>query len=175
MNNKNGRVYRKVLFINPPTDSELGSSRPSLGIGIVAEYLKQYGIEYKVIDMRLGYNMVDVKSLIDSFNPDLVGLSVFSHGYKKTYKFISDVRLLGNDFDIVTGGPHLSVIRNDVLSECEAIDFGIVMEGEETLLELCQGKSPEGILGLIHRQSDKVVFNGDRPFIRDLDANPFPK
>jgi len=175
MSKENGMRYERILFLNPPAESELGSTRPSVGIGVIAEYLARHEINYEVMDMRLGHNMNDVKELIQSFKPDLVGVSLFSHGYRHVYDFVCEVRKQNHQFDIIVGGPHVSLLRNDVLTDCEAIDFGVVMEGEETLLDLCKGEPVKEIKGLIHRENGKIVFNGERIFIEDLDSIPFPK
>ena len=49
-------------------------------------------------------------------------------------------------------------------------------EGEETIVELCSGKPLAEIKGLAYRTNEgKVLYNGDREFIKELDAVPFPK
>lgn len=43
------------------------------------------------------------------------------------------------------------------------------------IVELCQGRDPAGIGGLLHRQGEQVKFNGERKFILELDALAWPR
>ena len=72
------------------------------------------------------------------------------------------------------GGPHISVLKEDALKECEAIDLGVVHEGEKTAVELCKGARIDGIKGVLYRDGSLVRYTGDRPFEDDLDAIHFP-
>jgi radical SAM superfamily enzyme YgiQ (UPF0313 family) len=77
---------------------------------------------------------------------------------------------------IVVGGHHLTILKEQVLKECSSIDLGVVHEGEETLVELCQGNTPiDDIPGVIHRKDGNVKFNGYRNLEKDLDKYSFPK
>lgn len=166
--------YTKVLFINPPTKSFYGALRPPVGFGYLSEALLQNGIEYDVIDMLLRKGMTALNSKINSFKPDLIGLTMYSFGYEHTYEFIKEVKK-NADLPIIVGGPHISITRQQALEECHSIDYGVVLEGEETLVEFCQGKEINEIKGLIYRNNGQVFYNGDRKFIGDLDSLSFPK
>ena len=95
--------------------------------------------------------------------------------YKRSYYIIKYVKEISNDITVAAGGPHISTLREKVLEECDDIDYGIVQEGEHTLLELCKGIENKSIPGLIYRKDGKVNFVGPRPFERDLDKFPFPR
>ena len=69
----------------------------------------------------------------------------------------------------------MSLFREDVLRDCTAIDYGIVLEGEETIVALCRKEDAGSLKGLIRRRDNEVVYNGDRPFIKDLDKIAFPR
>ena len=80
------------------------------------------------------------------------------------------------DVHIVAGGPHISTLREKVFSNCASIDYGITLEGEQTIVELCQEDlALSEIQGLIYRDEDqKVIYTGDRPLCGDLDSLPVP-
>lgn len=62
------------------------------------------------------------------------------------------------------------------MDENKVIDYGIVLEGKQTIVELCCGQfSISDIKGLIFRENGKVPYTGDRKFIEDIDALPFPE
>ncbi len=167
--------YEKVLLVNPPYSGSRVKVVFSAGLGYVAESLKYSGIEYEVIDMSLGYAYKDLKRKIANFQPQLIGISVMTYRYKDTYRLIANLKKDYPEIRTVVGGPHLSLFREKVLSDCPEVDYGVVLEGEETIVELCRGNSPDTVKGLIFRKQDNVVYNGDRPFIKNLDEIPFPR
>lgn len=167
--------YKKVLLVNTSIENTyLGPVRPPAGLGYVAQALEDTGIECDVMDMLLGYTEKDLKEKIHSYRPDLVGFSMFTFMHCDAYRMIGEVKKIGG-FDVVAGGPHVSTLRETVLGDCPAIDYGVVMEGELTLLELCRGGKIEEIRGLIYRKDGEIFFGGDREPIRDLDSLNFPK
>lgn len=166
--------YQKVLLLNPPYSGSRVNVVFSAGLGYVAEYLLQQGIAYEVLDMSLGYAYPALKKKIRDWAPDLIGISMMSYRYKDTYRLLERVKRDFPSLAIMAGGPHLSLFRKEVMQNCLAIDYGAVLEGEETIKELCQGSPLEMIKGLLWRQGEQVLYNGDRPFINDLDKLPFP-
>ena len=168
--------YNKVLLVNPPSRGEWKGIRPHIGQGYIAETLAQEGIEYDVLDMNLGYKFRHLQKKIETFQPDLVGLSLLTLEYKKFYKLISMIKESNPKVKTVVGGPHVTLFKEQVMKECPAIDYGVVYEGEETLVELCQGElSEDRIKGLMSRNNGSVVFPGNREFLANLDKLPFPR
>jgi radical SAM superfamily enzyme YgiQ (UPF0313 family) len=171
---KSKKRYRRVLLVQFPSDRCI-AMRPPPGIGYLASALKMAGIDYDIFDMTFSnYNLNHLKNKIKEFKPDLIGISFFTLMYKRHYEWIRELKEMNLGFDIICGGPHASSVKEKILEECDEIDYCCVNEGEETLIELCQGKSISDIKGLIHRQMGKIIYNGDREFIRDLNGLPFP-
>jgi radical SAM superfamily enzyme YgiQ (UPF0313 family) len=166
--------YSRVLLVVPPEKAFYGALRPPLGLGYLAESLKEAGIEYRVLDMLLGYGLDDLKKLIHEFQPDLIGLTMYTINYKRGYEFIGRVKDAFSQIPVAVGGAHISTFKQKVMEECQSIDFGILLEGEETLVELCQGREFEQIKGLMYRRQGKLRYTVDRPFDHDLDRVPFP-
>lgn len=168
--------FKKILLINPSVyRARLGPIRPPVGLGYVAQFLNHHGLEYEVIDMALGHRIKDLFKEIDMFMPELIGISMWTYGYKYTYNFIRKVKERYPEIPVLAGGPHISTMRQEVLKECREIDFAIVLEGEKTIIELCQGIGLENIKGLIYRKGKDITYNGDREFVVDLDSIPFPR
>jgi anaerobic magnesium-protoporphyrin IX monomethyl ester cyclase len=168
--------FQKVLLVSPPSPSFFGGLRVPAGIGHIAQVLYDNSIEYDYVDMRIGYSLRYLKKKALTFKPDLIGFSMISLGYKTGYKIISEMKHLLPDTKIVTGGHHVTILREKVLHECNGIDFGVVFDGEETILELCRSDIPyENIKGLIFRKDGRTVFTGDRPLVQNLDKYAFPK
>lgn len=169
--------YRRVLLLNAAYEDNYFDLQPEIpaGLGYIAEALKSGWIEYDVMDMDLGYSFNDLARRVLSFKPELIGLSMMSHGYKKDYEMIREIKRKFPSLDLVVGGPHVSTLREEVLEECEEIDLGVVCEGELTIVELCKGEDLESIKGLIFRKDDEIMSTGDRKFLSDLDSLQFPR
>lgn len=168
--------YKRVLIVNPPSRGEWKGIRPHIGLGYIAEHLGENGIEYDVLDMNLGYRFKHLQKKIETFEPDLVGMSLLTLEYKKFYDLISMIKTNNPGIKIVVGGPHVTLFKEQVMRESSDIDYGVLYEGEETLLELCKGEIPEDqIKGLMSRSNGSVVYPGDRTFLANLDQLSFPK
>ncbi len=168
--------YKKVLLLFPDyAGGHFGALRPPAGIGYLAQILQEEGVEYDVLDMATGSDLGDLREKLLSFKPDLVAVSLMSFMYKRSYHIINYVKEVSSGITVIAGGPHISTLRGKVLEECKGIDYGIVQEGEYTLLDLCKGLEDESIPGLIYRKNEKVHFAGPRPFEKNLDKFPFPR
>ncbi len=167
--------FQRILLVSPPSDSYLGAARPPQNLGYLAKALLNAGIDYDVLDMRLGYTWRHLKRKIDSFRPDLVGVTLVSLEYLRSYALIARLKQSTPEMKIVVGGPHITVLQQKVLEECPEIDFGVVFEGEETLVELCRDAVPiDEIKGLIHRREGQVLYNGPRFYPKNLDDIAWP-
>lgn len=168
--------YSKVLLVNPPSRGEWKGFRPHIGQGYIAQTLAKKGIEYDILDMNLGYKFKHLQKKIETFQPDLVGMSLITLEYKKFYKLLSTIKENNPKIKTVVGGPHVTIFKEKVMNDCPAIDYGVVYEGELTLVELCQGEhSDDQIKGLMSRNNGFVFYPGDREFLRNLDELPFPR
>ncbi|MHC4432106.1 MAG: B12-binding domain-containing radical SAM protein [Planctomycetota bacterium] len=168
--------FRRVLLVSPPSASRYGGLRVPAGIGYVAQSLSDNAIDHEYLDMRIGYGWKDLKKKVKAYEPDLVGVSMITLGYKATYRLICDLKQLRPDCTVVVGGHHMTILKEKVLAECPAIDLGVVSEGEQTIVELCQGRlSYPQIKGLIYRDGDRIVCTEQRPPAEDLDQIAFPR
>jgi anaerobic magnesium-protoporphyrin IX monomethyl ester cyclase len=172
----------RVLFIIPNNTDVLGNVRPSPAVAYLSEFLENHDIETRVLDLTLekftNFERVyekQIAKMIDFFKPNLIGYPIFSFKYRYVYALITYIKKKHPDIPVVVGGPHVSTFKQRVLEECPEIDFGVVLEGEETLLEICRDLDPNQINGLVFRDGGKVCYRKERPFINDLDTVPFPK
>lgn len=172
--------FSQVLLVNASYIPHIGYEPAYLpsGLGCISEALTQGGINIKVIDFVVVKNPLDelIKE-IRRYKPDIIGFSMMSFCYKRTYDIITNVKNIFPEVSIVVGGPHISIFYEEVLLQCPAIDFGVTLEGEETIVELCRGELPNSdIKGLLFRdKKGNVIYTGDRPFIKNLDEVHFPR
>jgi anaerobic magnesium-protoporphyrin IX monomethyl ester cyclase len=168
--------FKKVLLICPPSSSRYGGLRFPAGIGYIAQALHDESIYYEFIDMRNGLPSRDLESKVMAMEPDLIGISMITLEYKRTYRMISGLKRMRPGAKIVVGGHHVTILKEKVLEECKEIDFGVVSDGEKTIVELCRSEKgfPE-MEGLIFRAGERVIFTGERPPVKNLDVYAFPK
>ena len=95
--------------------------------------IHQWVAESRVLDMNLGYGLRHLRRKIDDFQPDLVGVSLISLEYRRLYRLLSEIKRMSGATKIVVGGPHVTILRQKVLEECPAIDYGVVYEFFEFL------------------------------------------
>lgn len=167
--------FKRVMLINPRYKGHYPAFLAA-GIGYVAESLWQGGIQYDYVDMGLDRSFSKLRKRIQTFSPDLIGFQVMSYRFLHTFDLIRLVERSFPQIKIVVGGHHVSLMREQVLEQNAFIDYGIVLEGEQTIIELCNGELPlSGVKGIIFREDGRVIYTGDRRFIEDIDAIPFPK
>lgn len=151
---------------------------PHPGIAQLSAVLTEQSVEHHIIDSHL-YDWASISEKIKKINPTLIGITIYSPGYRLAYQLIEKIK---SNFDIliVVGGPHVSVIRNDSLMYSLA-DFAVKHEGEKTLVELIDTIRNNGdfskIDGLIWRDKDnEIIENIDRSFLnnKELGELPFP-
>jgi radical SAM superfamily enzyme YgiQ (UPF0313 family) len=146
------------------------------GIGYIAQALYENSIGYEYFDMRTKNSFGRLRKIAIRFNPDLIGFSMSSLGYRHTYSIMSRIKELLPGARLVVGGHHATVLREKVLEACAAIDFAVISDGERTIIELCKNDVPlVEIKGLVFRNGKDIVFTGERPPVMNLDELAFPR
>jgi len=169
-------MFKRVLLIAPPSSSYLGAVMPPTGLGYLAQSLLEAGIEYAVEDMRVSGRLSALRRKIRSFQPDLIGISLVSLEYKRSYELIRYIKDYYPRASIIVGSAHVSAVGESVLEECRDIDFGVIGEGELALVALSKGEIPrEEIPGLLYRCNGAVVSGSQRELIMELDRISFPR
>lgn len=88
------------------------------------------------------------------------------------YNTLTEIKKEFPDVKIIVGGTHATILPEQVLKECEAIDFIVRQEYDFTVPELVQTETHEGVRGISYRKDSEIVHNMDCEFT-DLDKLPF--
>jgi anaerobic magnesium-protoporphyrin IX monomethyl ester cyclase len=148
-----------------------------LGLLSIAAYLERRGHEVFVHDC-LGPGAVPGAEknggMILSHDPDMVGFSATTSGFLDGYGLASAIKKIRPQVLTVFGGVHISAMGGPLLDSFPDIDYLCIGEGEETLSELADGRSPRTIDGLAWREDGAVIASRQRGHIPDLDSLPFP-
>ncbi|MDA8415446.1 MAG: radical SAM protein, partial [Desulfobacteraceae bacterium] len=151
---------------------------PPLGILSIAAWLEQHGIEVEIID---GYanresHEVMVAKIIAS-GCSAVGFSCTTSSFPETNRIATHLKEKAPNIITVLGGAHACTIGAPLLDSYPAIDYLVIGEGENTMLELSRAgfSNVESIPGIAYRDSDgNGTLTSQRELIKDLDSLPFP-
>jgi anaerobic magnesium-protoporphyrin IX monomethyl ester cyclase len=175
----------KVLLAVPPGCDKLevyqvmGLRAPPLGLAWIASVLERRGHEVKIVDSpTLGLSIGDFVKIVESWSPDVVGLSSLTPTIRLAYKAAKAVKAVDEDIKVVVGGVHATFMWREVLEECPYVDYVVLGEGEETMSQLIEALEkearPRGISGIaLRNESGEAVMTGPwRPV--DLERLPPP-
>ena len=177
----------KILLIYPPDEIGVGEKRFSrvidvfqpLGLGYIAAVLEKSGYEVKILDAKVeGLSVEDILGRVMEYNPSIIGLGVSTPDFSAARYLSSQIKSLGR-YTLLIGGAHVSALPEETMEE-SCFDYGIVGEGERTVVELVDAISQGNlqqipkIKGIVFRDGLKIVRTPPREYIEDLDTLPFP-
>lgn len=165
----------------------------TIGVEYVSAYVRRAGVEVSsVYDAELFNDLLFVNGPLGRlFNrrpriveevhetrPDLVAFSIVTPNLPWSLEIAAGIKA-GRDVPIVFGGIHPSVARDRLLRNPQ-VDYAIVGEGEQAMLDLVQAVGAgdaerlRAIPNLCMRANGSVRANPPRPLVQDLDTLPFP-
>lgn len=167
----------KFLWINAVnTRSEVETRYPNLGIAYLCASLKQaFGND--AFSFKITHS--DIPETLDSFQPDIVGISAVSQNYSRAISYA--IAAKQRNIPVLIGGVHISFLPDTLSPE---MNVGCLGEGEETIVDLLRlyienGNFPAAglasIKGIIYRDPEgKLQRTADRPACMNLDSLPLP-
>lgn len=171
----------KVCLINPPwvTRSnniwtKIRGTLPPLGLLYLAAFLEREGVEADVIDCQSGLgSWEEIEAKLREKRYDLYGITGTTSIISNSYRIAGAVKAAQPGAKVVLGGVHVTALPEEALGK-DGVDFVIRGEGEQALLELAKGRSPDEIAGLSYKKDGAAVHVGAPGVMPDLDALPFP-
>ncbi len=134
-----------IVFVNlPVTDRELygnfalsASHEPPLGLCYLAAMTRAHGYETKIIDAKVErLNLEGTAERIIALRPRFIGLTAVTLTISRAQKLAELLKKKGAQSKIIIGGPHITALPKETLAQSDAFDFGVVGEGELTIVEL---------------------------------------
>jgi anaerobic magnesium-protoporphyrin IX monomethyl ester cyclase len=171
-------VIMRVLLINPCYPiSETPS--PPLGLAFLAAAMEAAGIDVQILDLVVfPYTKERLAGILKTFEPQFVGATAVTMNFNHAAGVIRDVKAIAPNILTVMGGPHVTFCARETMQSCPEIDFIVLGEGEETLVELVrayQNNSPWGnIKGLAYQEQGRPVLTASKDPIQDIDTLPEP-
>jgi len=178
----------RVLLLKP--NNICDSIAPNLGLGYLASALRTNHQVRVLNGIRDRLCLEKIQESLLSFQPDLVGLQVYTPDLPLLDSYLGEIRRWNPSVHVTLGGPHPSSVPESAMDLLEGLSgtafCGEAEIGLPMLAEALQaGRTREGggraseperlaeIPGLIWRDGDRVVLNPVQ-WIQDLDSLAFP-
>ncbi len=151
---------------------------PPIGLASIAAYLKKRNIDATIIDCYARPNSDRlIRDYLLTEKPAFMGLSCTTSTFLDGVRLAELAKSVLPNLQVVSGGAHVSALKERVLEDFPMIDFVVVGEGEQTLSELVESgpKEAASVQGVVYRKTGgEVCFTGYRAKGIDLDTLPFP-
>lgn len=174
----------KILFVNPhyPHDPYTLLLHPPLCYGYMASLLKPAGHEVYHADLPFHGNTVEsLLPFLESIQPDMVGVTCVAQSYCQALEIARFVKSWKSVVPVIIGGPHVSFIPREALERHSALDYVVLFDGEQPMLDLANALEAHAsttqlakIPGLAFRDGGTIVVTEPTAPLLDLDSNPRP-
>jgi len=169
-----------VLFITPPFHAgvvEVAGRWVPLYFVYLAGALKDAGhnpLIYDAMTKFVGYPEIEKK--IKETRPDIVATTAITCTSPDALRVLETAKRLDPETITICGGIHASFMHEEMFSLSGALDYIVIGEGEETIVELVNALSEKGdvsaIKGIAYKEGGRVVKTPPRPFLKNLDGMP---
>ena len=165
-----------ILLVEPPLSPPQRANFPPTGLLYIAAALKKEGYSIRCID-ACNLSWRSLEDRIIEAKPDIVGMTCWTFGRVQVCKTSYIVRKCFPEAKIIIGGQHATFLPEQMFKAAN-VDFVVLGEGEETIVELIRAIEANGnfarINGIAYRDSNDIKINQFRPLISNLDNLPFP-
>ena len=109
-----------------------------LGLAYLTAALRRAGFKVKIVDaVLLQLSMSELYEELDQYDIDVLGVTLISHGYLPTVKFLECYREHHQDTKIVAGGHFATFAAEKIHRHTDVFDAIVLGEGEEKFAEYC--------------------------------------
>ncbi len=146
-----------------------------IGLCYIASALKRHDIE--IFDPNISESpFVEMEERMKAFKPHVVGISLRNidttqkrdifYYFKTLQSTVQLIKKINPSVNIMVGGAGFSMFAKKIMDRIPMIDFGVYLEGDESVPELlAKLDNPEYVKGIfLKNNNNKVIFTGTRPF-----------
>ena len=164
----------KTVLLNPPFEVQVA---PPLGLAQIYAVLEKNGKDADTVD-AYAWSSRQIRKYIERQGPDIVGMPCTTPARFEVLDTTALIKKVNPNIKIILGGPHATLMPQQILENYPFIDIIVRNEGDFTLLRLIECIERNGKLGDVQgisfRKGEKIYHTPDAPFIRNLDQLPFP-
>lgn len=180
----------KILLIYPPSRHIITTTlpesinrargfNPPLGLCYLAAVIQEK-TEHEVAILDTQVEELDDKDIelrIANYAPDFVGIQTMTMTLIDVIKTVQIARRVAPLAKVALGGPHVSIYPEQS-AKLDGVDFAVVGEGEETIIELIKNlvhpERLQKISGLAFKTNGKTFVTPQQTKIGNLDSLPLP-
>ncbi len=137
---------KRIVLVEPRYSNFTFDYLPQ-GLLSLAAYLRKAGFDVSVHDS------------LPLPQADVLGISCTTPQYTEALN-IGRKAFAGT---LVIGGAHVTTAPGDAMSGC-VFDYGVVGDGEEAFVRLCEGDRPREIPGVVYREGGVIMASRNVPF-----------
>lgn len=173
----------KILLCYP-RKIEIGDWKPPaepntlpLGIAYLGASLKNMGYEVSLYNFFYYPNWEEIKKVFIKEKPNIVGCTCLTEQRRSSIKILSLAKEIDPEIITILGGPHATLMSDQILNYYSDVDLVVLGEGEETMVNIAQvietKSSFHYIRGIAFRENQIVYTNQNRPLL-DITKIPHP-
>lgn len=185
----------EVLCIVPPFSygrlESIGPKCPNLGLGIIASVVENLGYNVKILDcFGLELSKEEIVEELKNHNPRFILIGAVTANFPITMEVLEESKKINPNVINILGGPHVTVNPESAFTEENVVDFVVINEAEETIVELLDHldyiediddidkkdkmnlHDIKGIMYLDH--NNQLVKTKERDVVMNLDKLPMP-
>lgn len=175
-------MHYDIILINPQDwyYEKVKARRVPLGLLMLAAMLEREQYRVKIIDCY-EENIDSTGLMLKLQNTDcrIFGISGTTNVRFESFKIAKAIKADISDAVVIYGGVNATFTWKEILERIRDIDIVVRGEGEGTIVELMdclirQKGKLEDIKGISIRRDGKIVDNGPRGLIHNLDELPYP-
>jgi len=146
----------------------------------MAAKLKASGFRPAILESgALRMSLQGISDFVKASKPKIVGITSPTILAASASQLASRIKDIDRNIRIVIGGAHVTALPEETLTRCSSIDFGVIGEGENTIVELARylihsEGDIEKIRGLVYRKGGRIYCSESRPLIEDIDTLAIP-
>ena len=114
-----------------------------------------------------------LEEVIQSYKPDYIGITVWTTFIASAIRTAQFCKKVSPSSVMIAGGPHVTLLPKDI-QKSDVFDIGVIGEGEQTMLEIVNGRPLSAIQGIFYTDNGKIRENDPRQFEKDLDKFGIP-
>ncbi|MGA2090778.1 MAG: radical SAM protein [Endomicrobiales bacterium] len=164
---------KKILLVNPSenSSSKKHEAYPSGALLLIGTMLTERGHHVSIIHMTgEGQTIEGLERRIVDMQPDIVGITMNTFQTVSARRISESVKKINPKTLVVTGGPHPSALKTEILTDFPHIDVAVIGEGEHTFMEIVADADLHTLAGICYEGRE----NAARPYAENLDYLPLP-
>lgn len=177
----------KILFLNLPYKFDIsrasrwpektksGTQYYPYWICYAAGVCMDRGYDVELVDcIAKKMTTKETVALVKESAPDYVMGEITTSTCVHDYKVLNEIKKYNPQVNIIVGGTHATVLSEQVLQECGAIDVVVRQEYDFTLDDVMKNWDKlSSVQGITYRDEEgKIFVQPDRPWTEDLDTLP---